>query len=83
LFTRTDPKPLILATSEELYYQREKEIQKTLKTIDVILRKHKEKFKLDAKNYGFAGDLGSIQEKLNQIVEDFSSQGIYVGRGLE
>ena len=63
------PEPM---TSEQLYESREKEIQKSLKEIKSLLKEHKNRFLNDPKNYGFAGDLGYVLEKLDEINEGFS-----------
>lgn len=58
-------------TSEELYQAREMEIKKNLKAIKSLLKDHKNRFSNDPKNYGYAGDLGSILNYLRNITEQF------------
>jgi hypothetical protein len=62
------PEPM---ASEQLYEVREMEINKSLKKIKSLLKEHKNRFLNDSKNYGYAGDLGSILEYLRNITEQF------------
>jgi len=52
--------------SDGTYKERQKEVQKLLKSIASKLKKHSDTQKKDPKNWGYAGDLGNIVEILKE-----------------
>ncbi len=69
--TGITPKDLRVPTSEQLYDIREKEINTELKELKKVLKDHKQRHLNDPKNYGYAGDLGSMLDYLRDINDQF------------
>jgi len=58
-------------TAREEYEARQVNISSILKTLDMKMKSHNHKASMDQKNWGFAGDLGFVEEQLKNIVDHF------------
>ena len=61
-------------TARELYHQRRREIAGLLKWLNAELDKHDQAAANEPQDYGYAGNLGHVQEKLVEIVAFLSNQ---------
>ncbi|QDU71052.1 hypothetical protein [Mucisphaera calidilacus] len=60
-------------TAHELYDQRRQDIARVMDWIELELDKHKTNAKSDPKNWGYAGDLGHVREKLIETLAFLSN----------
>lgn len=58
-------------TAKEEYEVRQERIAKLITTLTNKMKSHNHKASMDQKNWGFAGDLGFVEEQLNNIVDHF------------
>ena len=54
-------------TAKNEYQKRIEEIRQQLQDLQVALSAHETKFQSDDKNWGYVGDLGSVQQSLFQL----------------
>ena len=60
-------------TAGELYGQRREDIARVMDWIEMELDKHKTNAKANPKDWGYAGDLGHVREKLIQTLAFLSN----------
>ena len=53
---------------EKRYRKNLNEIKSNITLLNKKLEKHNERFEVNSTNWGYVGDLGYINEKLNEIV---------------
>lgn len=62
----------LTATAASQYESRRREVDKLIKTLQTGLDKHEKKFAKDPDNWGYAGDLGRVEELLKEAVDFIS-----------
>jgi len=60
-------------TASELYDERRQDIARVMDWIELELDKHKTNAKANPKDWGYAGDLGHVREKLIQTLAFLSN----------
>ena len=60
-------------TARELYDERRQDIARVMDWIELELDKHKTNAKANPKDWGYAGDLGHVREKLIQTLAFLSN----------
>ena len=57
------------------YHEKAIEVNRLMIEINSGLRNHKKKFMSDSMNYGYVGDLGHIQEMLEDVASFLNAEG--------
>jgi hypothetical protein len=60
-------------TASELYDERRQDIARVMDWIEIELDKHKTNAKANPKDWGYAGDLGHVREKLIETLAFLSN----------
>ena len=60
-------------TASELYTERREDIARVMDWIELELDKHKTNAKANPKDWGYAGDLGHVREKLIETLAFLSN----------
>jgi hypothetical protein len=61
-------------TASELYAERREDLARLLDWLDLELGKHQAKAEAQPRDWGYAGDLGYVIEKLTQTLASLSSR---------
>jgi hypothetical protein len=61
-------------TASELYDQRREDIARVLDWVELELDKHQAKAEAEPRDWGYAGDLGYVIEKLTQTLAFLSNR---------
>ena len=61
-------------TARELYTERREDIARLIDWLDLELGKHRAKAEAEPRDWGYAGDLGYVIEKLTQTLAFLSSR---------
>lgn len=56
-----------MPSAKDTYKVRQKEIATHIKLLQAKLKKHEQAFKKNTTNWGYAGDLGWVKEKLAEV----------------
>lgn len=56
-------------TAQEKYNERQQSISELMKQMQELLKAHTKEQKQNPKNWGYAGELGYVEEQLQELVD--------------